>query len=1184
MATNFQNVNNIAGISITNLTYGSAWGDFNGDSFLDLWVNNHFDNPGTLYLNQGNGTFTDVTAQVFILDELGREGSSSTDHHGAQWSDFDNDGDQDLLQLVGSATTEPNLLFINDGGVLRDAAPALGLDYPEARAQTPILVDFDNDGLLDLIHTSTKRPDGLTPPTVFRQTSNGFEDVGATVAPAFQLTNSRFGNLADISGDGKLDLLVNGTQFIYDLTSNSFTDITSAFGGGAGGSDAITADFNGDLLSDVYLTRRSRKEQLGQVDANNIRGFFQTNSNEEGAEFNTSGDVTFSFAYIAANQVFIGASGFNPGNINDFTLSPNDPNVQGIAPRSEPGAYIGYDSSSQTWTILNFSPNNSELAIDVSSTTSISGLNAINFNPDPVFPPDLLLINTDQGLVNRTNEAGIGNLRNPGNSVTAGDFDNDMDVDLYIVATGSALNSENVFLDNQGDGTFIPVANAGGAAGSSEGLGDSVTTADYDLDGFLDLFITNGFVEGTPLFGNNGPHQLLRNQGNNNNWLQIDLEGVESNRDGIGAQVFLTAGGVTQLREQSGGIHKWSQNQQRIHFGLAQNTQVDLLEIRWPSGNVQQLENIAANQLISIVEATSTPPNPNTPPQAVDDSALTQQNQAVAIDVLNNDTDADGNSLSLSLSTAPSNGTAVIDDNGTTNNFSDDSIIYTPNTDFTGNDQFIYEVNDGNGGTDTATVFVTVNSSTQGINGTEGRDTLEGTNEADLINGLGNRDVLRGNGGNDTLNGNEGNDRLNGGIDDDVLHGDSGNDLLIGAFGNDTITGGTGSDRFRLIRIDDSIDEITDFNPGEDSLEINGGNFGGGLVDGVLPSSQFVLGTSAVDSNDRFVYDQNTGNFFFDVDGIGGSEQVLLATLSNQANISADNIVIFGGITAPANTPPQAVDDSALTQQNQAIAIDVLNNDTDADGNSLSLSLSTAPSNGTAVVDDNGTTNNFSDDSIIYTPNTDFTGNDQFIYEVNDGNGGTDTATVFVTVNSSSTQGINGTEGRDTLEGTDEADLINGLGERDVLRGNGGNDTLNGNQGNDNLNGGFNDDILNGDSGNDLLIGAFGNDTITGGTGSDRFRLLRIDDSIDEITDFTSGEDTFEFKGNNFGGGLVNGVLPSSQFVLGTSAVESNDRFVYDQSAGNLFFDVDGIGGNEQVLLATLSNQANLSANDIVIF
>jgi Ca2+-binding RTX toxin-like protein len=429
------------------------------------------------------------------------------------------------------------------------------------------------------------------------------------------------------------------------------------------------------------------------------------------------------------------------------------------------------------------------------------------------------------------------------------------------------------------------VPNAGGAAGSSLGLGDTVTMADYDLDGFLDLFVANGYVEGTPLFSEEGPYELFRNQGNSNNWLQIDLEGVESNRDGIGAQVFLTAGGKTQLREQTGGFHKWSQDHQRIHFGLAQNTEVDLLEIRWPSGTVQQLENIAANQLIKVIEEGGTPPpTSNTPPQAVDDSATTLQNEAVNIDVLANDSDADGDNLSLSIDTSPSNGTVVV---------TDGAIAYTPNNNFTGNDQFTYAIDDGNGGTATAAVSVTVNSTTDAINGTEGQDTLQGTTGDDLINGLGNRDALRGFAGNDTLNGNQGNDNLLGGFNRDVLNGDSGNDLLIGGFGSDTITGGEGSDRVRFFRTQDGRDEITDFAPSEDILQFKGNNFGGGLVNGVLPEEQFVTGITAVDSDDRFIYNQSNGNLFFDLDGVGGNEQVLLATLSNQADLSADEIVIF---------------------------------------------------------------------------------------------------------------------------------------------------------------------------------------------------------------------------------------------------------------------------------------------------
>ena len=79
------------------------------------------------------------------------------------------------------------------------------------------------------------------------------------------------------------------------------------------------------------------------------------------------------------------------------------------------------------------------------------------------------------------------------------------------------------------------------------------------------------------------------------------------------------------------------------------------------------------------------------------------------------------------------------------------------------------------------------------------------------------------------------------------------------------------------------------------------------------------------------------------------------------------------------------------------------------------------------------------------------------------------------------------------------------------------------------------------------------------------------------------GEDRIEIKGSNFSEGLANGVLPSSQFVLGTTAGDSDDRFIYDQSEGDLFFDVDGNGGNNPVLLATLSDRANLSASDIRI-
>ena len=124
--------------------------------------------------------------------------------------------------------------------------------------------------------------------------------------------------------------------------------------------------------------------------------------------------------------------------------------------------------------------------------------------------------------------------------------------------------------------------------------------ADYDRDGYLDLFVTNG--RGAYPF-NEGPDQLFRNIGSGNNWLQIDLKGTISNRDGIGARLFATTpDGKTQLRENGGGIHWCQQDQKRIHFGLAQNQTLSELVIHWPSGTVQKLKDVPVNQVLHVVE------------------------------------------------------------------------------------------------------------------------------------------------------------------------------------------------------------------------------------------------------------------------------------------------------------------------------------------------------------------------------------------------------------------------------------------------------------------------------------------------------------------------------------------------------------------------------------------------------
>jgi Ca2+-binding RTX toxin-like protein len=898
----FQDVTSEAGFTYLGRTHGAAWGDFNGDLYPDIFVGNHDsavgnDDPNAvnLYLNQQDGTFVDVAStSIDVFDEL--VGINSHDYHSQAFVDFDNDGDQDLF-LPEHSKKLPDRLLVNDGGFLSDQASELGFSYPNVSSHNSLFFDYNQDSLIDVFVATVSSE---IPSTVFRQNSNGtYQEVGSTVLPGN--INSTYAILGDLSNDGNLDLIIPRANVVLDVTSEPFTDITNTVvpSSNIRGIDAVTGDFNGDLLTDLYITRDGFNfDDVNQVSPTEVDlNFAKPSNTEKGISFETTGNVTISLlepGFVdTLDETFIGSSGINPTEIQ-FTLDPNDPDVQGIAsytPGVDSGIFIGFEPNSQQWQIRASNETISELPIKIESTEAISNITAIGFDPNRPPATDKLFFNTGNGLEDVSKQSGIRDIPVYGRNVVTGDFDNDMDLDFYFVNTKGITNLPNVLIENQGDGTFTAVNNGGGAPGPNDsvGLGDAVAVADYDLDGFLDLFITNGFRPRE--FHIDGPHQLYRNQGNSNRWLEIDLQGVQSNRDGIGAKVFVTAGGVTQVREQTGGIHYKTQNHQRLHFGLAENTTVERITVQWPSGIIQQIDNVSANQLIEIIEADNGVIN--NPPVALDDTATTEANVAVNLDVLANDSDADGDALRLSIDTAPSNGTAVVNDNGTPNNFLDDSIIYTPDSDFTGTDEFLYQTDDLLGGTDTATVSVTVNPSVpNSINGSEGRDTLEGTNEAEIINGLGDRDVLRGNVGNDTLNGNEGNDNLNGGFGDDVLNGDSGNDILIGSFGDDTLTGGADSDRFRFTKTTDRTDEITDFTPNEDTLQFKANNFGG-LATGTITAEQFELGTTAVDSDDRFIYDRDTGNLFFDDDGNGENAQVLITVISNQANLSASDLVIF---------------------------------------------------------------------------------------------------------------------------------------------------------------------------------------------------------------------------------------------------------------------------------------------------
>jgi hypothetical protein len=132
-----------------------------------------------------------------------------------------------------------------------------------------------------------------------------------------------------------------------------------------------------------------------------------------------------------------------------------------------------------------------------------------------------------------------------------------------------------------------PVTDAGAARGSAFG--------DYDNDGDVDIVINNV---------NDRPDLYRTESDPSRHWLLVKLIGTTSNRSAIGARVRCLAGGVTQVQEVRGGGSYMSQNDLRVHFGLAGATAVDRLQVRWPNGREEEWTGIAADRILALTEGS----------------------------------------------------------------------------------------------------------------------------------------------------------------------------------------------------------------------------------------------------------------------------------------------------------------------------------------------------------------------------------------------------------------------------------------------------------------------------------------------------------------------------------------------------------------------------------------------------
>jgi hypothetical protein len=158
---------------------------------------------------------------------------------------------------------------------------------------------------------------------------------------------------------------------------------------------------------------------------------------------------------------------------------------------------------------------------------------------------------------------------------------------------GTSYAEPKMMFRNKGGGVFENVSDQLGADFVAPRVSRGAATGDFDNDGDLDILVNN----------NGEAPQLLRNDGgNSNHWLEILLIGTKSNRDGVGSRVKVVAGDLKLFGQRKGGMSYQSAQDPRLHFGLNRHQRVDLVEIRWPSGDLTKLENVKSDQVIAVRE------------------------------------------------------------------------------------------------------------------------------------------------------------------------------------------------------------------------------------------------------------------------------------------------------------------------------------------------------------------------------------------------------------------------------------------------------------------------------------------------------------------------------------------------------------------------------------------------------
>jgi hypothetical protein len=589
----FEEVTERVGLTYVGKSWSIAWGDGNGDGWPDLWATNHGD--ARLYWNRGDGTFRGDEELELPKGDI----------HGAAWADFDRDGDQDLLELSGAQRGHgvgENHFYVNSDGRLRNEAARFGFERSTLRGRAPFWLDYDRDGELDVLLACARRDDTASQLYLQRE--------GALVhAPDLLLGREQamFAQCARLGIGHEPWLLLHGftyPQLVLDLSVQPPRDITQSCGlpRTLAVEDAALADFDGDGTTDIFLARGQQSSEILTLAEDHVRAHVILLDDVRGVSIECAGRLSIGAlpdhpAWWSAGLIFVGESGSHPPGM-PFDVDASAARGEWSPARCaglEKGVFVLANPETGRWSIYVHGPRYEEITLEIRALEAPLGrVQPLGF-PSEVHPPrDALLVRRGSTFVDIARDAGI--LPTNSQGAVAADFDNDGDVDLFVVTGTTLTNPPDLLYENLGEGRFRSLPDAAGAAGTARGLGDTASVADVDGDGFLDLLVSNGRGLGPHALG---PLQLFRNRGNTNHWLRVRLVG-RANLEQVGALVRLEAGGVHQTRTLGSQTHRGAQDESTLHFGLGASTQAARLEVLWPDGSVTALEQVAADQVLVL--------------------------------------------------------------------------------------------------------------------------------------------------------------------------------------------------------------------------------------------------------------------------------------------------------------------------------------------------------------------------------------------------------------------------------------------------------------------------------------------------------------------------------------------------------------------------------------------------------